>query len=48
MFSLSEMTEKADERKEAISVGVIKATVIIRETEMTDKNVVRDVEVDVD
>ena len=36
MSSLSEMTEKAGERKEAIGVGVMEATVIMGETEMTE------------
>ena len=42
------MTEKADERKEAISVDVMKVTVIMREIEMTDDDIVRDVEIDID
>ena len=42
------MTEGAGERKEAIGAGAMKATVIMGETEMTDGDVARDVEVDVD
>ena len=37
-----------NEIKEAIDINVMKATVIIRETEITDNNIVRDIEVDVD
>ena len=36
MSSLSEITEEVDERKEAIGVGAIEATVIMRETTMTE------------
>ena len=36
VFLLSEMTKEANKRKEAISVNVIKATVIIREIKMTE------------
>ena len=42
------MIEDNDERKEAISVDMMKATVIIKETEMTDDDVVRDIKVDID
>ena len=37
------MTEEADERKEAINVSAMKATVIIEEMKITDDDVVRDV-----
>ena len=42
MFSLSEITEEANKRKEAISINVMKATVIIREIKITE-----DIKIDV-